>query len=179
MKKQEIIEFLLKKYDFFVSYINGLTDEDYLVSYQQKWTAGQQLAHLVQCVKPLVKVYGMDKPTLEQTFGFATKPSLTYEGLLEQYNEKLNQPYTLADRYAPEPVSLEQRQPLTENLTRLIQDLCTKVESFTEQELDTFCIPHPLLGSLTLREMLQNAIAHVEHHHEATKQNITLATSKN
>ncbi len=172
MKKQEIIDLLTKNYSSFVTYINELTAEEFTFAYQEKWSAGQQLAHIVLCVKPLIKVYGMDKAMIAQNFGLSNRQSVTDNALLNSYNEKLNGVYKTADRYIPEPVLLNQRQDLTESLTKLIQNLCVSIENFTEEELDTLSIPHPLLGNLTLREMLYNAIHHVEHHQEATKQNL-------
>lgn len=172
MKKQEIIDLLTKNYSLFVTYINELTSKEFEFAYQEKWTAGQQLAHIVLCVKPLLKVYGMDKAMIAQNFGLSNRQSVTDIALLDSYNEKLNGTYKTADRYIPEPVLINQRQDLTENLTKLIQSLCVNIASFTETELDSLLIPHPLLGNLTLREMLYNAIHHVEHHQEATKNNL-------
>lgn len=172
MKKQEIIELLTKNYASFVTYINELTAEKFTFAYQEKWTAGQQLAHIVLCVKPLLKVYGMDKDVIAQNFGLSNRASVADTALLNSYNEKLSGTYKTADRYLPEVILLTQRQELTENLTKLIQNLCVSISNFTEEELDTLLIPHPLLGNLTLREMLYNAIHHVEHHHDATKQNL-------
>jgi hypothetical protein len=172
MKKQEIIELLTKNYASFVTYINELKAEEFTFAHQEKWTAGQQLAHIVLCVKPLLKVFGMDKEVIAQNFGLSNRESASEKVLFDSYKEKLSGTYKTADRYLPEVILLNQRQELTENLTKLTQNLCVSISNFTEDELDTLSIPHPLLGNLTLREMLYNAIHHVEHHHKATKQNL-------
>ena len=54
----------------------------------------------------------------------------------------------------------------------LIDKLISEIDVFTENELDTLSIPHPLLGSISLREMLYNAIYHVEHHQKIIKTNL-------
>ncbi len=47
-----------------------------------------------------------------------------------------------------------------------MQTLCSKLEKFDEIERDTYILPHPLLGKLTIREMLYFTIYHVAHHKE-------------
>jgi hypothetical protein len=66
----------------------------------------------------------------------------------------------------PETVSPEQRAALCITLAALVQELCLRLGNFTEEDLDSYCLPHPLLGNLTMREMLYNAIYHVQHHQE-------------
>jgi hypothetical protein len=104
--------------------------------------------------------------------GLAGGPGRTYEALRQEYIEKLGAGGKAPERYLPERVAPEQKPVLCATLAETVKDLCAKIENFTEQELDTLCIPHPLLGNLTMREMLYNAIYHVEHHHTSARQNL-------
>lgn len=170
--KQIIIDQLKGKYHSFIDYMNELSPEDYSYSNGQKWTAGQQLEHIVLCVQPLDQVLGMDKLNIGQKFGLSGGPGRTYEALRQEYIEKLGAGGKAPERYLPERVAPEQKPVLCATLAETVKDLCAKIENFTEQELDTLCIPHPLLGNLTMREMLYNAIYHVEHHHTSARQNL-------
>ncbi|MFM2224704.1 MAG: hypothetical protein RJA07_906 [Bacteroidota bacterium] len=172
MDKQTIITQLTKNHTSFIDYINGLTTEELMFSYQNKWTSIQQLQHIVLCVKPIERVFSMTTFDIEQNFGKTDKLSSTYEILLSNYLEKQKEGAKAPERYVPEVVSHNQREILCETLIKSIQNLCSKIENFTEQDLDTFCIPHPSLGSLTMREMLYNVIYHVEHHQNQDKQNL-------
>jgi hypothetical protein len=172
MDKQAITDLLTNKYSLFVNYINSLTAEEYNFSYQQKWTAGQQLGHIALCVKPLVQVYSMDKPIIEQSFGRTDREKHTYEGLLNIYLEKLKEGGKAPARFLPENVPFNERETLCEILTKMIKELNVKIETFNEEELDTLLIPHPLLEKLTLREMLYNAIYHVTHHQNQAIQHL-------
>ena len=172
MNKQTIIDSLIQNYTSFITEINELTATKLQFSNGQKWTAGQQLQHIVLCVKPLVQVFSMDKSMIAQNFGIADKPGRSYDVLLGEYLEKLNEGGKAPDRFVPENVLAEQRTGLSESLGQLINLLCSKIENFSEEDLDQLCIPHPLLGKLTLREMLCNAIYHVEHHGNQVKQNL-------
>ena len=56
---------------------------------------------------------------------------------------------------------------MCEQLNQLISALCLKLDDYSEAELDHYSIPHPLLGALSLREMLYNMIDHVQVHQKA------------
>ena len=57
------------------------------------------------------------------------------------------------------------RIKLQDAVDKQITRLSEKIDRFSETELDQFILPHPLLGKLTLREMIYFTIYHVEHHH--------------
>lgn len=174
MNKASITQALRKNYDSFINYISSLSSDDFLFRYQQKWTAGQQVAHLLIGIKALTKVFDMNTSEIEKHFGAATGVSRSYLAVKEAYEMQLSTGGKAPERFLPEEVHLEQKTVLLENLTSSIHDLCAKIDNFAEAELDGFYIPHPLLGNLTMREMLFNAIHHVEHHHQLTKRYLQL-----
>ena len=53
-------------------------------------------------------------------------------------------------------------------LSALINKLNKKIDSFDEKDLDRYILPHPLLGKLTIREMLFFTVYHVQHHQSLT-----------
>ncbi|MBN8578769.1 MAG: DinB family protein [Cytophagales bacterium] len=63
-------------------------------------------------------------------------------------------------------------QRLNHNLTNEVTKLASKLNRFSEAELDLYILPHPLLGKLTLREMIYFTCYHVQHHQELVKQNL-------
>ena len=75
-------------------------------------------------------------------------------------------------RFIPKIVSIEKGKKLKVDLINEIDKLVTKLDELTENELDKYIFPHPLLGKLTLREMLYFTIYHVRHHEELTKRNL-------
>ena len=174
MNKTEIKHSLEKRYLAFVDYIKELSNAEFTFAYESKWTAGQQLKHIVLCVNPLVQVFGMPNIMIEQSFGKTKTESRTYDKLLADYLEKLNKGGKAPSQYVPEIVSENEKSELLETLPKLIEQLNTEIDVFTENELDTLSIPHPLLGNISLREMLYNAIYHVEHH-----QNLPIGTYEN
>lgn len=172
MDIETIIKELIEKHNSFIDYINNLTSEEYFYRFEQKWTAEQQLEHIVLCTQPLLQVYSMEKSMIEKHFGKTERQGNTYKTLLENYKQKLNEGGKAPERFVPTTSEKNSKEILTSQLTKTIADLCAAIKTFEDKELDRLLIPHPLLGNLTLREMLYNAIQHVIHHHQATKQNL-------
>lgn len=168
MNKINIAHQLTENYTAFIRFVQSLTPEQYDHAPEGKWTAGQQLAHLVLCVKPLVQVYGMPAAMIMQTFGQTDRGSRSYDELTQTYREKLEEGGKAPSKFVPEPSPFHQREELCITLDNLIATLNREIAAFTDEELDTLQVPHPLLGNLTLREMLFNAIYHAEHHHRMT-----------
>jgi DinB superfamily len=172
MNKQSIINLINENYFSFANYINQLTPEEYLFNHQQKWSAAQQLQHIILCVKPLVQVFSLEKMVIAKMFGTTDRQNLTYEILLSQYLKKLAEGGKAPNQFLPEIIQQNQQQDSTQLLLQLINNLCLKIETFNENELDTLLIPHPLLGNLTFREMLYNTIYHVTHHQKIAEENL-------
>ncbi|MEI9945260.1 MAG: DinB family protein [Chitinophagaceae bacterium] len=172
MERQTIIQLLKEKHSAFIAFINGLTDEEFLFAYQQKWTAGQQLDHIYLSVKPVALALSLPKSLIRLLFGKANRSGRTYEELVKKYLIKLENGAKSTRQFIPKNVRLNQKETISKALKKKVDILCSKIEKFTEQELDTLILPHPLLGKLTVREMLYFTIYHVGHHHEATKRNL-------
>jgi hypothetical protein len=107
----------------------------------------------------------MDKSIIEQNFGNTDRQNRTYEVLQSDYQLKTIEGGKAPDRFIPETITIDQAQNLIEKLTFLVKEFGLQIEAFSEQELSSLLIPHPSLGSVTLRETLYNVAYHVEHHH--------------
>lgn len=164
MNKQEIVDQLSVTYGDFIDLINELCLEKLNFRFKEKWSAKQQLEHIVLCVEPLVKVFGMPKTMLEQHFGKVDRPVLSYQEHLDVYLQKLKTGGKAPTQYIPQEGIVMQKETLVDTLRLLITELSQKVQGFEEIDLETLAIPHPLLGKITLKEMLYNAIYHVQYH---------------
>jgi hypothetical protein len=173
MEKQEIISLLKQNHHSFITYIDNLGDKEFVFSYSQKWTAGQQLRHIYLSVRPVVLALSLPKLLVRTVFGRARRSSMDYDELVQIYHTKLERGYKATRPYIPNSITPGQKAALVDALSSKIVTLCSKVEGFAEDELDTLMLPHPLLGKLTMREMLYFTIYHVEHHHVAMRGYLT------
>ena len=109
---------------------------------------------------------------LKLLWGQANRAGRDYDRLVEKYLSKLESGGRATGRFVPKAVNMEQRDGINTALANEVQRLCVRLDHFTESELDKYVIPHPLLGKLTLREMMYFSIYHVQHHDILTRKNL-------
>lgn len=165
MNKFELIEAMNENYTRFINYINTLSESEYMFALADKWTAGQQLDHLLRSTKPLILAVRMPKFLLQLIFGEANRPSKSYEEIVEKYLIKISEGAKATGNFIPPKVGYHKRLPLQKELQTVISKINKGLKNFTEDELDRCILPHPLLGKITIREMIYFSIYHVDHHH--------------
>ncbi len=176
MNKVEIQQRLRESHEQFIAVLLQLTEQEFLYT-SSKWTAGQQLEHIIKSVSPVNLAFSLPLFALKLSFGKANRSSRTYEALVERYQLKLAQGGKSTAQFLPKTVLFSDRSKLADKLKKLVASLIRKVDSFSEEQLDFYILPHPLLGKLTLREMLCFTIYHVGHHQKQVAQNLTTKTA--
>lgn len=172
MTREEIIEKLAQNHSRFATMLTGLRDEEYLFAPPGKWTAGQQAVHVCMSVKPLGLLRRMPRFMLRYKFGVANRPSRSYAELVAKYRRVLSEGASAPPRFQPAPVSLAERGRVEKDMLRAVYVLSRAIKRYPEKQLDTCILPHPVLGRLTLREMMYFTIYHVEHHHQSVLGNL-------
>lgn len=162
----------------FLNRIGALTREEYLQAPTGKWNAGQHLDHIYRAVQPVNLALSLPDFLLRILFGKANRPSKTYEGLVEKYQAKLAAGGRASGRFIPPQAVWEKRSKLTQNLEKQVNSLVLKTKRYSEEQLDLLLLPHPILGKLTLREMLYFTAYHVTHHQKALERNLPFATTQ-
>ena len=130
----------------------------------EKWSPAEHFEHLYLSAKPLVQV--LNKPKIIfRAFGKPFQPSGDYDNVVERYKLSLQQGGKATGKYIPKMIRSKaelmfkwQRQK--NKLSKIIRN------SWTEAELDAYLLPHPLMGKLTVREMLFFTIYHTSYHHK-------------
>ncbi len=170
MTKDVIIQKLSSSHHEFVDLMLSLSESDFTFSVNNKWTAGQQFEHIYLSVSPLTKALMLPAFLLKWIFGKANRPSKDYDTLVKKYHDKLEKGGAASGRFVPKRILFNQKDELTKRLLKTVAQLCKTVDRFSEAELDFVILPHPLLGKVTLREMLYFTIYHVEHHMKLIQQ---------
>lgn len=141
-----------------------------------KWSAGQHIIHLVQSTSPLLKALKLPNLILKWRFGSSNRPSRSYSEVVKKYEEKLAAaPPGIVGPFSvnmPASTSSESKQWMSK-----LSDLNKKLNAVTlklkDKELDTILLPHPLMGRMTLREILMWNAYHTEHHINILNQKYT------
>lgn len=172
MNKQQIAEKLVENHQKFTDFLVSLNETDFIASTDEKWTAGQQLEHIIRGVSPVKTALNLPKIVPHLLFGKSNRDSIEFEKVVKNYQEKLAAGGKASGRFIPPEIGFEKREELVEKLMKTVAALNENVETFSEIQLDEYVLPHPILGKLTLREMLYFTIYHVEHHHQNALRNL-------
>jgi hypothetical protein len=171
MNKNELKAELILHHSHFIDTIRSLPKGQWEVSRNGKWSPVQQLDHILRSVSPVKLAMSLPNFLLKLVFGKVNRKSRKYDELIEKYHLKLKSGGRASSRFIPEKKT-DSVEVISDKLNRIINSLLTKIDSFTEDQLDQLILPHPLLGKLTLREMLYFTIYHVQHHHQQIKTNL-------
>lgn len=178
MDKAKIAIKLKQNHSEFIDFISSLSKEEFLYIPIDKWSAGQQLEHIVLALRPLALILKSPKFILRLVWGSANRPSKDYDGLVNKYNQKLANGGRASGRFVPKLVTFKQREKLLLDIEKHVLQISKSINKYIEEELDQYIIPHPLLGKLTLKEMMYFTIYHVEHHRILTMNNLIFSDKK-
>lgn len=172
MNIQEIQDKLQENHKNFTDLLMSLNEHDFLLSANGKWTAGQQLDHIFRSVAAVKMALSLPKFIIKLIAGKTNRPSMDYETLITKYKLKLEQGGRAGGRFLPKLVGVSQKKQLKDKLLEAVDHLCKKINKYNELQLDYYILPHPLLGKLTLREMLYFTLYHAEHHQQLVLRNL-------
>lgn len=132
-----------------------------------KWSVAENLQHLILSGKPVAR--GLKLPKLVfMAFGTEDGGSRSYEQLVQAYQALLEQGARATGSFIPDPIDkLPSREQQLLEWRRTGDSFQQNLEKWSEEDLDKYRMPHPLLGKLTVREMLFFTIHHTLHHLKA------------
>lgn len=140
---------------------------------QGKWTTGQQVKHLVQSISQLNKAMRIPKFILSWRIGKANRPVRPYDEIVKRYNERLAaSPGVVAPAArGMEIPPVSKRKELINNLNKEKDQLVKALNKWSDKDLDTFILPHPLMGKMPIRELIMWTAYHTEHHFNQLREN--------
>jgi hypothetical protein len=134
---------------------------------ETKWSAAENIEHLVLVTKPMVGLFANPAVILER-WGVTDKPSRGQDEIANAYLKVTNGAGKAPDRLVPQATESTQAKQL-DKLKQVNEEYLKTMALLTEPQLLTYQIPHPFIGNLTVKEFLHFMTFHVEHHHEAIK----------
>lgn len=165
MHQEQINKTLKENHQQLIVLLKSYKETELNFALPGKWSAAKQAEHLLKSIRPVTFAFSLPSFVLKLMFGKANRPSRTFDALQIRYHEKL----ALGGRASSPFVTADKNINLTSVLSDIeknIDKLARAVSRKSEKELDTIILPHPLLGKLTLCEMLYFTCFHVQHHEE-------------
>jgi len=139
--------------------------ENFFTRYADVWSASDNIDHLIKSHRPISKALKLPKFTLQAMFGKPERRSRTYQEICEVYRAEIAKGAQASGRFLPEQQSPledaeEKKTELLEQWSKASKELVSVAEKWNENDLDGYLLPHPLIGKLTIREMLFFTIYH-------------------
>jgi len=145
------------------SIVTTISDDIFFKKNNDKWSIAQNLDHLILSTKPLAS--GLKRPKFFfRAFGTAKKESKTFEEIVATYNEALVTGNPTNNPFLSEDVESTSREQYLSNWKMIGEKFQERLDLWSEKDLDKYRVPHPLLGKLTIREMMFFTINHNFHH---------------
>ena len=133
----------------------------------ESWSPSETVRHLIKSIRAVTKGLTMPRFVLRLMFGKPRRPSATYDALVARYLGLL-EAGGRAGRFAPSPETTSDRSTILARLAQANDELQKAIARWSDADLDRYRLPHPLLGKLTVREMLFFTVYHQHHHMNVT-----------
>jgi hypothetical protein len=125
------------------------------------------MEHLFLSVKPLAGLFGTPQVMIEK-WGKHNGATRGYNEIVSALREKLDN----GTGFQWNSIDLATEPTKGEQIIKyeiVNEKFLERAGSFTDEELDTYQVPHPLLGLLSVREFLGFTLYHNQRHHAMLK----------
>lgn len=176
MNKSEITTQLNREIDALEKTISGTDDAAFFLKESEKWSAAENTQHLTLSARPLVLAFSLPRFVF-RFYGKPYRPSYPFDEIVKRYLQLLKDGAKATGMYVPRGVPVHgDKRAIIERFLKINRQLAEKFQSFEERELDAYFLPHPLLGKLTVREMMYFTVYHIRHHHNIILERITASS---
>jgi len=149
-------------------YLDALALETFFARQGDRWSPAEHIRHLRKATAPVARALRIPAWLLRIRFGRGAGTSRDFRTLWETYRGALARGGQ-AGRFAPslEPAPADpagRRAAIMGAWDSAVRALDAASTRWSEPALDRTALPHPLLGPLTVREMLAFTVFHTSHH---------------
>ena len=165
--KSEIIEAWSDEYLEVGRLFASVEGEEFFAAPEGVWSPAENLVHLIRSARPVATALRIPKPLLRLRFGRMERPSQSFAAVRATYVDvALAGGAVASGAFIPQVTGsgreIKQRILKAWNGTgRLLE---RALAPWPEEALDRLALPHPLLGKLSVREMLFFTLYHTMHH---------------
>lgn len=167
--KQQIIAELGDSFNSLADICTQVKHEHFNISNDGKWSAGENIQHLVNATKMTNVAFNVPKFVHVLLYGKPDRTSHSCSKVIDNYQKQLEHGAKASGPYIPKKRDY-QREVLQQRIKVQGDKLIAAINNkWTEEQLDKYVIKHPILGLLTLRELAYFTIYHNGHHIDTIK----------
>ncbi|BDP42878.1 hypothetical protein DAETH_28470 [Deinococcus aetherius] len=158
--REELLQALAQMQGEVVTYFRKLSPEEFTRGSAEEWSPAHHLHHLTLSNAPLSQALQIPRDRLGRRGG--GRASRSYLDIRDRYREALAGGARASGRYVPDPQA--DQATLVEEYAGATAAVRTALAGWTDADLDRFALTHPVLGELSVREMLLFTLYHNQHH---------------
>jgi uncharacterized damage-inducible protein DinB len=151
-----------------IEWFKAIPADQFFIRKGEVWSASDNVDHLIKAIKPIALALKMPRLGLQTMFGKAEHPSRAYDEICKIYVDEIVKGAQASGRFLPNQESPsqpeEQKKELLYQLNKASTSLISALEKWQDMELDQYQLPHPILGKITIREILFFTIYHTLRH---------------
>lgn len=144
----------------------------------RSWSPSDTVRHLSKSTRPVVKALTTPRLVLRILFGKPRHASMKFDELVAHYQGALAEGGK-AGKFGPSPHTEVDFDAWRANILRSYASvnaaLLNAIARWPDAKLDSLQLPHPLLGKLTVREILFFTLYHQRHHIAVVQRNLAAA----
>ncbi len=168
--KADIIEDWIASNEAVAAFVSELNESQWSAKpHAEKWSIAGHVEHLFLSGNPVSSALKIPKEMLEARFGLYEGEHHDFLTLKAFYKNQLAKNPLPINPVAPSDEALPQTE-LLQSWAMIKSKIPQRLEVWTEEDLDRYCLLHPLLGPLSVRGMLFFTIFHTDHHLESVKE---------
>ena len=156
--KAEIIFALKESHDHMKGWFSSIPTSTYFTRQGEVWSAFDNVDHVIKALKPIVQALKLPRLVLHTMFGKPQHVSRSYDEICKIYSDELAKGAKASGRFLPGEAPVEDKESAKlgqlKKVSSVVEDLLSALEKWDEDALDQSQLPHPIIGNLTMREML-------------------------
>lgn len=163
--REDLISKLKDSNQWVLRWFNEIPTEVFFIRLGDAWSASDNVDHLIKAHTPIAQALRLPKIALRTMFGKPDKAPMSYEELCQVYRDEITKGAQASGRYLPNQENPGEetegrKRKLLDQFSKASSELVSMLEKWDDKELDDYLLPHPILGKLTIREMIFFTIYH-------------------
>jgi hypothetical protein len=150
-------------------FFGSLSEDEFVFRIGAAWTPAEHLQHLNITVRAIARGLSVPPWLLQLRFRRSKSISRSYDEFRETYRAELARGAKAPTAYIPgagvdSAAISEHRTEILARWARVNEAVRTRLKRWQERDLDQTLLPHPILKTITAREMLFFMLYHDQHH---------------
>lgn len=167
--KDELIAAFSKANKDISRYFSSIALAQFFTAPANKWSPAANLDHLIKSITPVTIALRLPTFLLAILFGKATVSSKRVGEIKQIYLRKLAEGAKASRAFIPKNNKnlsdpAKGKELLITEWNKATEKLMLSFSQWNEDELEKIRLPHPILGKLTVREMMLFTLYHYSHH---------------